>query len=340
MQSVYNLTLEELINYFLNINEKSYRANQLFEWLYKKGINNFTEITNMSKKIINQLNRDFYLDNMTIIKEEHDNDVSKYLFQLSDDNYIESVLMNHNYGNSLCISTQVGCSMGCLFCESGRLKKKRNLETSELILQVLKVQNMTKKRISHVVVMGIGEPFDNYINLCKFIEIINHPKGIAIGARHITISTCGITPKIKEFMKLPYQINLAISLHAPNDKLRNQIMPINKRYNITDLINVIKEYIEKTNRRITFEYILLRDINDRKEHAIELSKLLQGINCYVNLIPYNETNNNQYKRSKKDTIKEFYDILKKNNIIVTIRMEFGSNISAACGQLRSKKEEA
>ncbi len=340
MQSVYNLTLEELINYFLNINEKSYRANQLFEWLYKKGINNFTEITNMSKKIINQLNRDFYLDNMTIIKEEHDNDVSKYLFQLSDDNYIESVLMNHNYGNSLCISTQVGCSMGCLFCESGRLKKKRNLETSELILQVLKVQNMTKKRISHVVVMGIGEPFDNYINLCKFIEIINHPKGIAIGARHITISTCGITPKIKEFMKLPYQINLAISLHAPNDKLRNQIMPINKRYSITDLINVIKEYIEKTNRRITFEYILLRDINDRKEHAIELSKLLQGINCYVNLIPYNETNNNQYKRSKKDTIKEFYDILKKNNIIVTIRMEFGSNISAACGQLRSKKEEA
>ncbi|NLA33605.1 MAG: 23S rRNA (adenine(2503)-C(2))-methyltransferase RlmN [Tenericutes bacterium] len=340
MQSVYNLTLEELINYFLNINEKSYRANQLFEWLYKKGINNFTEITNMSKKIINQLNRDFYLDNMTIIKEEHDNDVSKYLFQLSDDNYIESVLMNHNYGNSLCISTQVGCSMGCLFCESGRLKKKRNLETSELILQVLKVQNMIKKRISHVVVMGIGEPFDNYINLCKFIEIINHPKGIAIGARHITISTCGITPKIKEFMKLPYQINLAISLHAPNDKLRNQIMPINKRYSITDLINVIKEYIEKTNRRITFEYILLRDINDRKEHAIELSKLLQGINCYVNLIPYNETNNNQYKRSKKDTIKEFYDILKKNNIIVTIRMEFGSNISAACGQLRSKKEEA
>ena len=340
MQSVYNLTLEELINYFLNINEKSYRANQLFEWLYKKGINNFTEITNMSKKIIDQLYRDFYLDNMTIIKEEHDNDVSKYLFQLSDDNYIESVLMNHNYGNSLCISTQVGCSMGCLFCESGRLKKKRNLETSELILQVLKVQNMTKKRISHVVVMGIGEPFDNYINLCKFIEIINHPKGIAIGARHITISTCGITPKIKEFMKLPYQINLAISLHAPNDKLRNQIMPINKRYSITDLINVIKEYIEKTNRRITFEYILLRDVNDRKEHAIELSKLLQGINCYVNLIPYNETNNNQYKRSKKDTIKEFYDILKKNNIIVTIRMEFGSNISAACGQLRSKKEEA
>ena len=229
--------------------------------------------------------------------------------------------------------------MGCLFCESGRLKKKRNLETSELILQVLKVQNMTKKRISHVVVMGIGEPFDNYINLCKFIEIINHPKGIAIGARHITISTCGITPKIKEFMKLPYQINLAISLHAPNDKLRNQIMPINKRYSITDLINVIKEYIEKTNRRITFEYILLRDVNDRKEHAIELSKLLQGINCYVNLIPYNETSHHRYQKSPKDNIMRFYDILQKNKINVTIRKEFGSEVMAACGQLRSNYEE-
>ena len=247
--------------------------------------------------------------------------------------------MNHLYGNSLCISTQVGCNMGCKFCESGRLKKVRNLETHEMIEQILLVEEECGKRISHVVIMGIGEPFDNYDNLIKFIEIINNPKGIELGSRHITVSTCGVVPKIKEFMNLPYQVNLAISLHAPNDEIRNTIMPINKAYPIPVLINTLKEYIQKTNRRVTFEYILLDQVNDTSECARELANLVKGMNCYINLIPYNETNNISYKRTKSENITNFYDILKKNKINVTIRREYGSKISAACGQLRSKKED-
>ena len=247
--------------------------------------------------------------------------------------------MNHDYGNSLCISSQVGCNMGCKFCESGRRKKVRNLTTGEMVEQILKVEDESNLRISHVVIMGIGEPFDNYDNICNFIRIINHPKGLNIGARHITVSTCGLVPKILDFANFPYQVNLAISLHATNDKLRKEIMPIAKVYPLKDLINAIKVYLEKTNRRVTFEYIMLDGVNDKEEHALELVNLLKGINSYVNLIPYNETDALQYKRSKPLTIAKFYDILKKNNITVTIRREFGGTISAACGQLRSKKED-
>ena len=247
--------------------------------------------------------------------------------------------MDHIYGNSLCISTQVGCNMGCKFCESGRLKKVRNLETHEMVEQILLVEEECGKRISHVVVMGIGEPFDNYDNLISFIEIINNPKGIELGSRHITVSTCGVVPKIKEFMKLPYQVNLAISLHAPNNEIRNTIMPINKVYPIEVLMDTLKEYIKTTNRRVTFEYILLDGVNDTKDCAQELADLVRGMNCYINLIPYNETNNISYKRTKTENISKFYDILKKNKINVTIRREYGSKISAACGQLRSKKED-
>lgn len=229
--------------------------------------------------------------------------------------------------------------MGCKFCESGRLKKVRNLETAEMVEQILKVEQEEHVRISHVVVMGIGEPFDNYDNLVKFIEIINHPKGLALGSRHITVSTCGIIPKIKEFSNLPYQVNLAISLHAPNNELRNSIMPINKVYTINELMLVLKDYVKKTNRRVTFEYILLKGINDRESDALELANLVKDLICYVNLIPYNETNNLTFKRSDYESITKFYDILKKNKINATIRKEFGSNISAACGQLRSKKED-
>ena len=247
--------------------------------------------------------------------------------------------MRHAYGNSVCISSQVGCNMGCKFCESGRRKKVRNLETYEMVLQLLMIEKLLGERISHVVVMGIGEPFDNYDNLIDFFKIINHPKGLAIGARHITVSTCGIVPKILEFSDFPLQINLAISLHAPNDDIRNRIMPINKAYPIKEVIDAIKIYLKKTNRRVTFEYILLKDINDSLECALELVKLVKDINCYINLIPYNETKINDFKRTNTIQIMRFYDILKKNNINVTIRKEFGSKISAACGQLRSKKEE-
>ena len=257
------------------------------------------------------------------------------MFKLSDENLIEAVLMNHDYGNSLCVSSQVGCNMGCKFCESGRLKKVRNLNASEMVLQILKVEEEINTRITHVVVMGIGEPFDNFDNLVKFIEIINYQKGINLGSRHITVSTCGVVPKIYEFMKFPKEVNLAISLHAPNNEIRNKIMPINKIYPIEKIIKAVKDYLSVTNRRVTFEYIMLKNVNDSEENARELAKLLRGINCYVNLIPYNETENIEFNRSNMKTILKFYDILKKERITVTIRKEFGRGISAACGQLRA-----
>ena len=279
------------------------------------------------------------MEPLKIVEVQKDVDVCKYLFELSDKEHIEAVLMRHDYGNSICISSQVGCNMGCKFCESGRRKKVRNLETYEMVLQLLMIEEELGERISHVVVMGIGEPFDNYDNLIKFFTIINHPKGLAIGARHITVSTCGLVPKILEFSDFPLQINLAISLHAPNNNLRDKIMPINKVYPLDVLIPAIKKYLDKTNRRVTFEYILLKDVNDSNECALELANLVKDINCYINLIPYNETNNIEFKRTNTIQIMRFYDILKKNNINVTIRKEFGGKISAACGQLRSKKEE-
>ena len=337
--NVYNLTLKDWEEYFINKNDKKFKGQQVFDWLYRKRVSSFDDMTNIKKEVIDMIKNDFDIKTVSITKVERDVDVNKYLFKLKDNEKVEAVLMNHIYGNSLCISTQVGCNMGCKFCESGRLKKVRNLETHEMIEQILLVEEECGKRISHVVVMGIGEPFDNYDNLVRFIEIINNPKGLELGSRHITVSTCGVVPKIKEFMKLPYQVNLAISLHAPNNEIRNSIMPINKAYPIEVLMDTLNEYIKETNRRVTFEYILLDGINDTDKCAIELANLVKGMNCYINLIPYNETNNISYKRTKSLNISRFYDILKKNRINVTIRREYGSNISAACGQLRSKKED-
>ena len=338
MENIYSMTVSKLNDYFLSINEKKYRTEQLYDWLYVKRINDFSSITNMKKEIIEKLKQDFYFDKMEIIEKQSDVDVKKYLLKLSDNNTIEAVLMKHDYGNSLCISSEVGCNMACSFCESGRIKKIRNVTSGEMVLEILKIESDTNTRISHVVIMGIGEPFDNYDNFCDFISIVNNPKGINLGSRHITVSTCGIVPKIYEFADFPYQVNLAISLHAPNDELRSKLMPINKVYSLDKLMPAVKYYIEKTNRRITFEYIMLKNVNDKISHAKELSNLLKGINCYVNLIPYNETNHLEYKRSDKASILAFYDTLKKNNINVTIRREFGGNIKAACGQLKSIKE--
>lgn len=339
MNNIYNLTLKDLEDYFVNKGDKKFKGQQVFDWLYRKRVKTFGEMTNIKKEVIDNLKEEFQMNTLSITKVERDVDVNKYLFSLKDNEKVEAVLMDHIYGNSLCISTQVGCNMGCKFCESGRLKKIRNLETHEMVEQILLVEEECGKRISHVVVMGIGEPFDNYDNLIKFIEIINNPKGIELGSRHITVSTCGVVPKIKEFMKLPYQVNLAISLHAPNNEIRNTIMPINKAYPLEVLMETLKEYIKTTNRRVTFEYILLDGVNDTAECALELADLVRGMNCYINLIPYNETNNISYKRTKPLNISKFYDILKKNKINVTIRREYGSKISAACGQLRSKKED-
>lgn len=339
MNNIYDYRLDDLKEYFKNINEKEFKAIQIYEWLYKKKVKSFEEMTNIKKEVIEKLKQDFKIEPLKTLKKQIDTDVCKYLFELEDKNKIEAVLMKHDYGNSLCVSTQVGCNMSCAFCESGRLKKVRNLKAEEMTSQILQVEQDLDIRISHIVLMGIGEPFDNYDNVIKFIDIINEPKGIDLGARHITVSTSGIVPKINEFASNPKQVNLAISLHAPNNKIRNEIMPINKAYPIEKLIESVKNYINKTNRRVTFEYIMLKNINDSVENAIELSKLLRGINCYVNLIPYNETSHIKYKKSTKEQIMKFYDTLKKNNINVTIRKEFGSKVSAACGQLRSNYEE-
>ena len=339
MKNIYDLTYEEMEEYFLNIGSKKFHAMQLFTWLYEKRVESYSEVTNIKKELLDNISMDYSIDRLKIVSIEEDVDVSKYLFELYDGEHIEAVLMIHDYGNSVCISIQVGCNMGCKFCESGRRKKVRNLETYEMILQILMIEKLLGERVSHVVVMGIGEPFDNYDNLCRFLKIINHPKGMAIGARHITVSTCGVVPKVLEFSEFPLQINLAVSLHAPNNEIRDKIMPINKAYPLEKLIPALKTYLERTNRRITFEYILLKDINDSTKCAEELSKLVKGINCYINLIPYNETENIGFKRTNTIQIMRFYDILKKNNVNVTIRREFGGKISAACGQLRSKKEE-
>lgn len=339
MKNIYGFTLEELENYFIEIGSKKFHGKQLFSWLYEKRIESLDLVTDIKKEVLEILKNNLSLDRLKIVDIQKDVDVNKYLFELSDGEHIEAVLMRHDYGNSICVSSQVGCNMGCKFCESGRRKKVRNLEAYEMVLQILMIEKELGERISHVVVMGIGEPFDNYDNLVKFFKIINDPKGLAIGARHITVSTCGIVPKILEFSELDLQINLAISLHAANNETRNKIMPINKAYPLEVLIPALKTYLERTNRRVTFEYILLSGINDSEEDAVQLAKLAKGINCYINLIPYNETNNIDFKRSSTIQIMKFYDILKKNSVNVTIRREFGSKISAACGQLRSKKEE-
>ena len=337
MKNIYNYKLSDLEDYFLNIGEKKFKARQIYDWLYVKRVNSFYEMTNIKKDLQEKLASVFSCDFIKIKTKQTSELTNKYLFELTDGNYIEAVLMRHDYGNSVCVSSQVGCNMGCKFCESGRLKKVRNLSAYEIVEQILLIQDDIGERIDSVVIMGIGEPFDNYDNIMNFIRIINNPFGINIGARHITVSTCGLIPKIEKFMNEELQVNLAISLHASNDNIRNQIMPVNKVYSIDDLIDVLKKYIAKTNRRVTIEYVMLNNVNDYDYNAEELSKLLRGMNIYVNLIPYNETSHIEFKKSSKERIMKFYDILKKNKINVTIRREFGGNIDAACGQLRASE---
>ena len=335
MKSIYGMTVESLEEYFINIGSRKFHAMQLFKWLYEKRIESYSDVTDIKKEVLDTISSNYSIDRLNIVDVQEDVDVCKYLFELEDKEHIEAVLMRHDYGNSVCISSQVGCNMGCRFCESGRRKKVRNLEVYEMVQQLILIENDIGKKIQSVVIMGIGEPFDNYDNVINFVKIINHAKGLAIGARHITISTCGIVPKIEEFSNLPLQVNLALSLHAPNDEIRNKIMPINKVYNISKVMEAIKKYISKTNRRVTIEYVMLNMVNDSIENAYALARLLKGMNVYVNLIPYNETNNLEFKKSKR--INEFKNILLKEGINTTVRREFGSGISAACGQLRSKE---
>lgn len=337
MESIYNYTIEMLKQYFLDQGEKPFRSSQIIEWLYRHQIDTLDEMTNIKKAIVEQMKQDFYLPILECVTRQVSSDgTQKFLFRLEDGNLIETVLMHHEYGYSVCVTTEVGCNMNCQFCASGMKKKLRNLETSEIILQILTISKLTGLRISHVVVMGIGEPFDNYENVIRFLKIINYPLGLEIGARHITVSTCGLVDKIYAYADFDLQVNLAISLHAPNNRIRNQLMPINKAYPIEQLIDSIRYYIEKTNRRVTIEYILIKGINDSLECADELATLLHGLNVYVNLIPYNEVSSKPYERSAKESMVAFFDWLKKRKINVQLRKEQGSDIDAACGQLRSK----
>lgn len=337
MKNIFDYTLEDLENLLISSGFKKFNATQVVDWIYKKKIYNFDEMSNLSKNLISFMKENFYIKFLELDKCERSKSTVKYLFRLVDGSCIETVLMKHDYGNSLCVSSQVGCNMGCAFCESGRLKKIRNLSVGEMVGQITTVERLENIEIGNVVVMGIGEPFDNYDNLIKFLSIVTNGKMIEIGQRKVTVSTCGVVPKILEFANLQNQVNLAISLHAPNDELRNKLMPINKVYPIKDVFRALDDYMKITNRRITIEYILINDVNDGIKEAEELSSLLRGKLVYVNLIPYNPTNNSSFKRSNDFKIKKFYDILKKNRIEVIIRKEMGPAISAACGQLRARK---
>ena len=345
MINLYNYSLEKLEELMLSLQEKKYRATQLFKWIYEKRLTSFDEMSDVSKSFREVLNRDFCLVKPKIHKEQRSKDGTiKLLLELEDGDKVETVLMRYNYGNAVCVSSEVGCNMGCAFCASGLLKKKRELLVSEMIGQVLVIDDILKaegnnERVTHVVVMGTGEPFDNYENVMDFIRILNHPHGLAIGARHITVSTCGIVPKIYDYAKEGLQINLAISLHAPSDEIRKKIMPISFKYPMNELMEAVKYYEKNAGRRVTFEYILLNGINDSKEDAKKLAKLIKGTLAYVNLIPYNSVDENKYKRSDDKSVRDFMDTLIKCGVNATIRREFGSDIDAACGQLRAKDEK-
>lgn len=339
IQSIYGLSREALENYFITKNLAKFRATQVFEAIYRQKNKSFEEINNINKQVKEMLSQDFCFETLNLERKEESFDgTTKFLFKLSDGNLIETVLMYHDYGASVCVTSEVGCNMGCKFCASGVVKKIRNLTVSEMVLQVLTIDDYLNEKnikVSHVVIMGIGEPFDNYDNVLEFIKIINDGKGLEIGSRHITVSTCGLVPKILDFSNFPLQVNLAISLHFPNDELRSTYMPINRRYNLGELISSIKEYYNKTNRRVTFEYILLDGINDDLKCAKELVNLIKGLNAYVNLIPYNSTCH-EFRRTKDEKRDAFFDYLNKNKVNAILRKEHGSDINAACGQLRVK----
>ena len=342
MINLYGLTLQKLEVLMLEEGQNKYRAKQLFTWIYEKGVTDFDEMSDVSKSFREVLKSKYCLVKPSIyVKQVASDGTIKLLLEMEDNVKVETVLMRYNYGNVACVSSQVGCNMGCSFCASGLLKKQRNLKVEEMVGEILVLNDLLKEsneRVTHVVVMGTGEPFDNYENVIDFVRIINDQKALAIGARHITVSTCGIPDKIIQYGQEGLQINLAISLHAPNNELRNKLMKINKAYPLEVLIPAVKKYIELANRRVTYEYIMLKDVNDSIEHAKELVELIKPTYAYVNLIPYNQVDENGFKRADNTKVKAFMDYLMKHGVTTTIRKEFGSDIDAACGQLRAKHQ--
>lgn len=330
-----SMTIEELEGLLIEMGQQKFRAKQIFQWT-NKGIKDIDEMSNLSKDLREQLKQRAYINRFEIIKKFVSNidGTTKYLFRLGDGNIIESVLMKYLHGFSVCISSQVGCRMGCSFCASTGAGFARNLTSGEMLDQVLTIQNDAKQRIGNVVIMGIGEPLDTYDNLVKFLRLVNHKDGLNIGARHISVSTCGLVPEVLRLSKENIPITLSISLHAPNDEIREKIMPVNKRYSLDKIFEACKIYTEATNRRVTFEYALIDGLNDSKDNAVELAGHIKGMLCHVNLIPVNTVSDTGFKKSTREKISSFKGVLERYGIETTVRRELGSDINAACGQLR------
>lgn len=337
MKNIKQYNLDELKNEMISIGEKPFRAEQIFSWLYREKVKEFDEMTNLSLELREKLKAEYDICNFKIIRKQESSDgTKKYLFDVLDGNAIETVLMQYHHGKTICVSSQIGCKMGCKFCASTGIPFVRNLSAGEIVEQVIAVEQDILDNISNIVFMGIGEPLDNYENVMKAIKIINNPKGLNIGARHISISTSGIVPKIYDLANENMQCTLSISLHATNNKKRSEMMPVNNAYPIEELIKACKDYIKKTNKRISFEYALAKDNNDNREDAKQLVQLLKGMLCHVNLIPINPIENGKFSKSSNENIIHFRDYLNEHGIVATIRRELGSDIDAACGQLRKK----
>ena len=335
MKNIKDYNLDELKQELLSLGEKPFRAEQIFKWLYQEQVKEFDEMTNLSLELREKLKQNYTICNFQILKKQESTDgTKKYLFDVLDGNAIETVLMQYHHGKTICVSSQIGCKMGCKFCASTGIAFIRNLTAGEIVEQVLAVQQDIGENISNIVFMGIGEPFDNYEEVMKAVRIFNHSKGLNIGARHISISTSGIVPRIYDFAKEELQCTLSISLHATNNEKRSQMMPVNNAYPIEELMQACKDYIKKTNKRISFEYALAKENNDNLEDAKELVNLLKGMLCHVNLIPINKIENGQFVKSSNEAIFRFRDYLNDHGIVATIRRELGSDIDAACGQLR------
>ncbi len=337
MKNIKDYDLSDLKEEMISIGEKGFRAEQIFKWLYVDKVKDFDEMTNLSLELREKLKENYTICNFKILKKLESKDgTKKYLFDVLDENAIESVLMEYHHGKTICVSSQIGCKMGCKFCASTGIPFIRNLTPGEIVEQILAVEQDIQDKISNIVFMGIGEPLDNYDNVIKAIRILNNPKGLNIGARHISISTSGLVPRIYDLAKENIQCTLSVSLHATNDAKRSAMMPVNNSYHIRELMQACKDYISMTNKRISFEYALAKDNNDNLQDAQELVKLLRGMLCHVNLIPINKIENGKFTKSSNENIIKFRDYLNDHGIVATIRRELGSDIDAACGQLRRK----
>ena len=337
MKNIKDYNLDELQEELINMGEKKFRAEQIFKWIYKEKVKSFDEMTNLSIELMEKLKENYTMCNYNILKKQESKDgTKKYLFDVLDGNAIETVLMQYHHGKTVCVSSQIGCKMGCKFCASTGIQFVRNLTAGEIVEQILAVEQDINDKISNIVFMGIGEPLDNYNNVIKAIKIMNNPKGLEIGTRHISISTSGLVPRIYDLANEKIQCTLSISLHATTDEKRSSMMPVNNRYNIEELMKACKDYIKITNKRISFEYALAKDNNDNLEDAQRLVDLLKGMLCHVNLIPINKIENGKFSKSTNENILKFRDFLNEHGIVATVRRELGSDIDAACGQLRRK----